>query len=102
MGSNCEYCGELFDQQEDLNIHSGIPHIRGCLRKGCGMKFVTLSGLIKHTFNMHKKSDMKSTEKSESRLVSGNGMENETASNVGLKNYLLREPLFEDEIDTEA
>jgi len=136
IGIKCEYCDELFDQQEDLNIHSRIPHIRDCLRKGCGMKFVSLSGLIKHTFNKHKKSDIKSTEKSESCLVSGKGVENETASDVGLKqtkiigdvnskdsrkidrekifgdtdddelvrleNYSQLEPLFEDEIDTEA
>ena len=48
------------------------------------MKFVNLSGLIKHTFNKHKKADNKSTEKSESCLDSGKGMGNGTASEVGL------------------
>ena len=50
----CGLCEDVFGQQEDLSAHAEIPHIRECLRKGCGRKFVNLSGLIKHTFNKHR------------------------------------------------
>jgi len=123
---SCELCGDLFEQQEDLNAHAETPHIRECLRDGCGKKFVNLSGLIKHTFNKHKTYESKVKDgalqetaaeevlhegKNSNTLNSKDdkeldrekvfGGDNEYDVGVSVLTTSQLQPLFEDELDTE-
>jgi len=125
----CELCEDLFEQKEDLNAHAETPHIRECLRDGCGKKFVNLSGLIKHTFNKHKtyesNVDDGALQETTAEEVLDRGKDNNTLNskddkevdrekvfggddsneyNVGFSvlNTSQVQPLFEDELDTEV
>jgi len=96
--SCCGFCGEQFKQVEDFQVHTHLPHVRDCLRTGCGMKFVDLGALIRHTVNKHRNAQNEEKEtQAEGRLLvqSSQSISCESAvlnrSNAGMQELLTKD-----------